>query len=63
MREVLPTPAVASEELSDADLDAVCGGKEAWQVVGPIVKPILYPSRLRGASAAGGCPGGVCPTR
>jgi hypothetical protein len=59
MRDVLPTPPVASEVLSDADLAVVCGGKEAWQVIGPIVQPILYPpKRLFGggtAQASGSC--------
>ena len=72
MREVLPPPPVASEVLSDADLEMVCGGKQAWGVIGPIVKPILYPgSRIGGLfsmrsggtapqSAGGSCANGVC---
>lgn len=60
-------------ELSDRELEGVVAGAgvvAAWGKIGPIVKPILYPTRLsraitgdRGfgvATVATGCANGVC---
>ncbi len=61
-----------SEEMTDRELHGIVGGAglmAAWNKIGPIVKPILYPARLArvGASlsgidamSSGSCAGGVC---
>lgn len=71
MRHAVHTaPADAGRELSDAELEAVAGGKELLGKLPPItIGP--FPSRRAGAvrtapapvpavSPAGGCAGGVC---
>ncbi len=59
MRDV-STPVLAAEVLSDADLEAVCGGKAALPLL-PILLPIILPKSgaVRGATS-GSCAGGVC---